>query len=56
MGMIKLDFWRADWFLGIVVVPVVPDLLGRDLIQSMDRKACNPGEAAQHTSTARPIG
>lgn len=54
--MRKLDFWRADWFLGVVVARVVLGLLGRDLIQSMDCKAYNPGEAAQHTPTAGSIG
>jgi len=41
--MRKLDFWRADWFLEVVVARVVPGLSGRDLIQSLERKAYNLG-------------
>jgi hypothetical protein len=37
--MKKLDFWRSDWFLGVVVALVVLVLSGRDLIQSLERKA-----------------
>ena len=33
--MKKLEFWRADWFLGVVVALVVLGSSGRDLIQSL---------------------
>ncbi len=48
--MKKLDFWRADWFLSVVVALVVLALSGRDLIQSLERKAYDLG--VQATSRA----
>ncbi|HEX9686702.1 MAG TPA: serine/threonine-protein kinase [Burkholderiales bacterium] len=44
--MRRLDFWRADWFLGVVVALVVLALSGRDLIQSLERKAYDLGVQA----------
>ena len=44
--MRKLDFWRADWFLGVVVALVILALSGRDLIQSLERKAYDLGVQA----------
>jgi serine/threonine-protein kinase len=44
--MRKLDFWRSDWFLGVVVALVVLVLSGRDLIQSLERKAYDLGVQA----------
>jgi len=44
--MRKLDFWRSDWFLGVVVALVVLALSGRDLIQSLERKAYDLGVQA----------
>src|SRR3990172_13042857 len=44
--MRKLDFWRADWFLAVVVALVVVALSGRDLIQSLERKAYDLGVQA----------
>src|SRR6476660_4631791 len=44
--MKKLDFWRADWFLGVVVAVVILVLSGRDLIQSLERKAYDLGVQA----------
>jgi eukaryotic-like serine/threonine-protein kinase len=41
--MKKLDFWRADWFLSLVVALVVLALSGRDLVQSLERKAYDLG-------------
>jgi serine/threonine-protein kinase len=55
--MRKFDFWRADWLLGVVVARVVLDLSGRDLIQSLEREAYNPGvQAAQRAPSAGSIG
>ena len=44
--MRKLDFWRSDWFLGVVVALVILALSGRDLIQSLERKAYDLGVQA----------
>jgi len=44
--MRKLDFWRADWFLGVLVVLIVLVLSGRDLVQSLERKAYDLGVQA----------
>ena len=41
--MKKLDFWRSDWLLSVVVALVVLGLSGRDLIQSLERKAYDLG-------------
>src|SRR5262245_39736319 len=48
--MKKFDFWRSDWFLGVVVVIVIA-LFNRlsDLIPSLERKAYDLGV----TATAR---
>jgi len=46
MGMRRLDFWRADWFLGVIVALVVLAFPGRDLIQSLERKAYDLGVQA----------
>ena len=48
--MKKLDFWRADWFLGVVVALIVLAFSGRDLVQSLERKAYDLG--VQATSRA----
>jgi len=44
--MKKLDFWQADWFLGVVVALVILALSGRDLVQSLERKAYDLGVQA----------
>jgi serine/threonine-protein kinase len=44
--MKKLGFWRSDWFLGVLVALVVLVLSGRDLIQSLERKAYDLGVQA----------
>jgi len=44
--MKKLDFWRSDWLLGVIVALVVLVLSGRDLIQSLERKAYDLGVQA----------
>jgi CHASE2 domain-containing sensor protein/tRNA A-37 threonylcarbamoyl transferase component Bud32 len=45
--MRKLDFWRSDWFLGVIVVVVIA-LFNRasDLIPSLERKAYDVGVIA----------
>ena len=44
--MSKLDFWRSDWFLGVLVALVVLALWDRDLVQSLERKAYDLGVQA----------
>ena len=44
--MNKLDFWRSDWFIGVVVTLVVLIFSGRDLLQSLERKAYDLGVRA----------
>jgi CHASE2 domain-containing sensor protein len=44
--MRKLDFWRSDWFLGALVALVVLAPWDRDLVQSLERKACDLGVQA----------
>ena len=44
--MKKLNFWRSDWLLGLAVALVVLVLSGRDLIQSLERKAYDLGVQA----------
>ena len=44
--MRKLDFWRSDWFLGLLVALVVLALWDRDLVQSLERKAYDLGVQA----------
>ena len=44
--MDKLDFWRSDWFIGVVVTLLVLIFSGRDLLQSLERKAYDLGVRA----------
>lgn len=44
--MKKLSFWKADWFLGLIVVVVMLAAARGDLIQSLERKAYNLGVQA----------
>src|SRR6185295_12142116 len=45
--MKKLDFWRSDWFLGVIVVVVVAVFARTsDLIPSLERKAYDVGVIA----------
>ena len=44
--MKKLDFWRADWFLGLAVALLLLAFSGADLIQSLERKAYDMGVQA----------
>jgi len=48
--MKKLDFWRADGFLGVVVALIVLAFCGRDPIQSLEREAYELG--VQTTASA----
>ena len=44
--MAKLDFWRSDWFIGVVATLMVLVFSGRDLLQSLERKAYDLGVRA----------
>ncbi|MCC6532800.1 MAG: CHASE2 domain-containing protein [Burkholderiales bacterium] len=44
--MKKLDFWRSDWFIGVVATLVVLVFSGQDLLQSLERKAYDLGVRA----------
>ncbi len=41
--MRKAGFWKADWFLGLIVSAVMLALAGSDLVQSLERKAYDWG-------------
>lgn len=43
--MSKANFWKADWFLGLLVSLAVLSVGGGDLLQSLERKAYDLGVA-----------
>ena len=43
---IKGDFWKTDWFLGLVIAFLFLFLRGGDLLQSLERKAYDMGVKA----------
>lgn len=48
--MKKSGFWKADWFLGVVVTLLVLATVSSDLVQSLERKAYDLGvKAASRT-------
>ncbi len=52
--MKKLSFWKADWFLGLIVAVVMLMAARGDLIQSLERKAYDLGvQAASRASSDR---
>ncbi len=52
--MKKLSFWKADWFLGLIVAVVMLVAARGDLIQSLERKAYDLGvQAATRTPSER---
>ena len=52
--MKDLSFWKSDWFLGLVVTLVLLAASGRDLVQSLERKAYDLGvKAASRTPSDR---
>ena len=46
MAKIKGDFWKSDWFLGLVIAVVFLFTKGGDLLQSLERKAYDLGVKA----------
>ncbi|MDP1537631.1 MAG: serine/threonine-protein kinase [Burkholderiales bacterium] len=53
--MKKLGFWKADWFLGLIVVVVMLMASRGDLIQSLERKAYDLGVQAASRSPSDRI-
>ncbi len=48
--MKKFDFWKADWFLSVLVTLFVLAAINSDLVQSLERKAYDLGvKAASRT-------
>ncbi|MDH5537719.1 MAG: hypothetical protein OEZ08_19375 [Betaproteobacteria bacterium] len=50
--MRRLDFWKSDWFLGIIVALLVLIVANGDLVQTLERKAYDFGVLV--TSRAPP--
>jgi len=53
--MVRKDFWRSDWFLGVIVALVVVLFSGADLIKSLERKAYDLGVRASSRSPSERI-
>jgi len=52
--MKKTAFWKADWFLGLVIAVVLLVASGSDLIQSLERQAYDLGvRASSHAPSQR---
>ena len=52
--MKKTAFWKADWFLGLVVAVVSLVASGSDFIQSLERQAYDLGvRASSHAPSHR---
>ena len=48
--MKKLDFWKTDWFVGLVIVLIGVVASTGDLVQSLERKAYDLGVRAASRS------
>ena len=46
MAKIKGNFWKSDWFLGLVIAVLLFAFRGGDLLQSLERKAYDLGVKA----------
>jgi serine/threonine-protein kinase len=52
--MKKTAFWKADWFLGLVIAVVLLVASGSDLVQSLERQAYDLGvRASSHAPSQR---
>ncbi|MGP1666984.1 MAG: CHASE2 domain-containing protein, partial [Rhodanobacter sp.] len=52
--MKKTAFWKADWFLGLIVALVVLVASGSDFVQSLERQAYDFGvRASSHAPSQR---
>lgn len=54
--MIKLDFWRADWLLGIAVALVVLGLSGPPRLAQVGELLTEAEQTVQHAPTAVSVG
>jgi CHASE2 domain-containing sensor protein/tRNA A-37 threonylcarbamoyl transferase component Bud32 len=52
---LKSGFWRADWFLGVIVVLAILFASGSDLLQSLERKAYDMGVLASSRAPSERI-
>ena len=55
MKSMKAGFWKADWFLGVVVFVLVLFSGGSDLLQSLERKAYDMGVQASSRAPSDKI-
>ncbi len=46
MAKVKGDFWRSDWFIGLVIAVLMLAFKNGDLLQSLERKAYDLGVKA----------
>jgi serine/threonine-protein kinase len=53
--MKKTAFWKADWFLGVVVAVVLLAAAGSDLIQGLERKAYDIGVRASNLAPSQRV-
>ncbi len=53
--MRKLNFWKSDWFLGLLVTLVMLAVSGSDLLQSLERKAYDMGVQASSRTASDEI-
>ncbi len=55
VAKIKSDFWKSDWFLGVVIVVLMFLFRGGDLMQSLERKAYDLGVKASSKEPNKKI-
>jgi serine/threonine-protein kinase len=53
--MVRKDFWKSDWFLGVIVALVVFLLSGTDLLKSLERKAYDLGVRASSRAPSERV-
>src|SRR5689334_9234508 len=53
--MVRKDFWKSDWFLGVIVALVVALFWRSDLIKSLERKAYDLGVLATSRAPSERI-
>ena len=42
----RKDFWKSNWFLGVIAALAVASLSQADLVKSLEREACDRGVLA----------
>jgi serine/threonine-protein kinase len=50
MAKVKSDFWKSDWFIGVVIAVLMLAFKNGDLLQSLERKAYDLGVKASSKS------